>query len=314
MKLPNPVNVLKIAELLGCRHLGNPYIEVTGINEIHKVVPGDLTFVDHDKYYKRVLESAAEVIILNKEFVAPKGKALLLSDDPFRDYNKVVKKFHVGSFSVEPISKTASIGEGTRLFSGVVVGDNVSIGSRCTIFPNVTIYPNTVIGDDVIIHANTVVGSDAFYYKKRSERKQFYDKLVTCGRVIIQNGVEIGSNCSIDNGVSGETIIGEGTKIDNLVHIGHGTIIGTNCLIAAQVGIAGKVVIGDNVTLWGQVGVSKDLVIGPNTVIMAQSGVPKSLKGNANYFGSPAMEARQKMKELAMLKQMSKNSKNWRQD
>jgi UDP-3-O-[3-hydroxymyristoyl] glucosamine N-acyltransferase len=167
--------------------------------------------------------------------------------------------------------------------------------------PGVVVYDHCIIGDRVTIHAGTIIGADAFYYKRRPTG---YDKMVSCGRAIIEDDVEIGASCTIDKGVSGDTIIGQGTKFDNMVHIGHDTVIGRNCLFAAQVGVAGVVRIEDDVILWGQVGVQKDLVIGKGAVVLGQSGVPKSLKGGVTYFGSPVREAREKMKELAMIKRL----------
>ena len=187
---------------------------------------------------------------------------------------------------------------------GAFVGNNVSIGTDCIIHPNVTIYDHTVIGDDVIIHAGTVIGADAFYFKRRKERQIQYDKLESCGRVVIGDSVEIGACCTIDRGVSGDTLIGSGTKLDNHVHIGHGAVIGKNCLFAAQVGIGGKAIIEDEVILWGQVGVSKDLTIGKGAVVYAQSGVPASIPGGKVYFGSPVEDARVKMKELNWIKRI----------
>jgi UDP-3-O-[3-hydroxymyristoyl] glucosamine N-acyltransferase len=128
--------------------------------------------------------------------------------------------------------------------------------------------------------------------------------MLSCGRVILENDVEIGANCTIDRGVSGDTVIGAGTKMDNLVHIGHDTIVGTNCLFAAQVGIAGATTIEDNVILWGQVGVSKTLTVGKGAEVYAQSGVPASLEGGKKYFGSPVEDAKQKMKELVWIKRI----------
>ena len=179
------------------------------------------------------------------------------------------------------------LGEGSLLEHNVVVGENVTIGKNCLIRPNVVIYPNCTIGDNVIIHANTTIGADAFYFKNRGSH---YEKLETCGEVIIENDVEIGSGCTIDRGVSGKTFIGAHTKIDNQVHIGHGVEMGKRCLIAAQVGIGGKTLIGDDVKIWGQVGIKADVTIGDGAVIYAGSGVSRSLDGEKVYFGAPAME------------------------
>jgi UDP-3-O-[3-hydroxymyristoyl] glucosamine N-acyltransferase len=161
-----------------------------------------------------------------------------------------------------------------------------------------------VIGSNVIIQPGSVIGSDAFYYNKKKNRPVHYKKLNSCGRVIIEDFAELGAGCMIDRGVTGDTVIGAGSKLDNMIHIGHDTVIGKNCLFAAQVGIAGATHIEDNVILWGQVGVSKTLTIGRDSVLYAQSGVPYSLEGGKNYFGSPAVEASSKMKELVWIKRI----------
>ena len=301
MKFPVPVLLEELAKITGSQVFSQTNVPVTGINEIHKVEKGDITFVDHPKYYEKALNSAATFIIINKKMDVPHGKALLLSDDPFTAYISIVKKFRSFHPSSQSISSTAVIGKGSILQPGVFVGEHVRIGSNCLIHSNVSIYDFSEIGNDVIIHANTVIGSDAFYFKRRPEG---YDKMLSCGRVIIHDKVEIGASCTIDKGVSGDTIIGEGTKIDNQVHVGHDSVVGKNCLFAAQVGIAGVVTIEDDVILWGQVGVQKDLTIGKGAVVLGQSGIPKSLEGGKTYFGSPVQEARDKMRELAFVKQL----------
>ena len=301
MKLTSNKTLNEIASLIGCEFEGNPDFPVTGINEIHKVESGDLTFVDHPKYYDKALSSSATIIIINKKVACPEGKALIFSENPFRDYNKLTLHFRPFEKSIAPISVTARVGEGTVLQPGVFVGNHVTIGNNCIIHANVSIYDHCVIGDNVIIHSGTVIGSDAFYMKKENGS---FQKWNSCGRVVIHNNVEIGANCTIDRGVSGDTVIGEGTKMDNLIQIGHDTVIGKNCLFASQVGIAGVVIIEDDVILWGQVGVQKDLTIGKGAVVLGQSGLAKSIEGNKIWFGSPVREAREKMKELALIKQL----------
>lgn len=301
MKFSEAIKLTDLAALTGSRVLGDGNKLVTGINEIHKVEQGDITFVDHPKYYDKALSSAASFIIINKEVEVPPGKALLYHDDPFFVYNSIVRRFRSFQPSSAAISSSAKIGEGTIIQPGAFIGNNVVVGKNCLIHSNVVVYDHCRIGDDVIIHANTVIGSDAFYFKRRPEG---YDKMLSCGRVIIENKVEIGACCTIDKGVSSDTVIGEGTKMDNHVHIGHDTVVGKNCLFAAQVGVAGVVTIEDNVILWGQVGVQKDLTIGKGAIVLGQSGVPKSLEGGKTYFGSPVQEAREKMKELAFIKQL----------
>lgn len=291
----------ELAHLIGARVIGDAEKGITGFNEIHRVSEGDLVFVDHPKYYKDALDSKATAVLINQEVACPDGKVLLLHEEPFTAFNQLVRKFQPLQFSNSSISPTAVIGRNTVVMPGAFVGNHVVIGDNCIIYPNAVIYDHCRIGSNVIIHANAVIGSDAFYYKRRLSN---LEKLESCGNVIIHDNVEIGAGCTIDRGVSASTIIGEGTKIDNLVHIGHDSTIGKNCTIAAQVGIAGVVDIGDNVLLWGQAGVAHDITIPSNVEVYAQSGVGKDLESGKVYFGSPAAEAREKFKELAYLKKL----------
>jgi UDP-3-O-[3-hydroxymyristoyl] glucosamine N-acyltransferase len=301
MDLNPPIKLSVINSFINATLIGDEDYELKGINEIHMVRNGDLTFVDHPKYYDKALRSQASVIIINKEVDPPQGKHLFISNDPFQDYNILTNQFRPFEKSGQSISSSAGIGKDTIIQPGCFIGNNVIIGDRCIIHSNVSIYDHCIIGNDCVIHANTVIGSDAFYFKKYSSE---YSKMHSCGRVVIHDRVEIGASCSIDKGVSGDTVIGEGTKLDNQVHIGHDTVIGKNCLFAAQVGVAGVTTIEDDVILWGQVGVNKDLVIGKGAVVYAQSGVPSSLKGGKVYFGSPVQEAKEKMKEIALVKRL----------
>lgn len=304
MRFDQPVPLSEIASLIGAKVLGNAEALATGINEIHKVEEGDLVFVDHPKYYEKCISSAASFIIINQETSFPEGKALLITDQPFEAYQSIVKKYRPFNPSMKMLADSSTVGEGTVIMPNAYVGNHVVIGDNCIIQPNVTILDHCVIGNNVIIQAGTVIGSDAYYYNKKTDRPVHYQKMLSCGRVVIEDSVEIGAGCTIDRGVSADTIIGRGTKIDNLVHIGHDTVIGQNCLLAGQVGIAGATTLEDNVILWGQVGVSKTLTIGKGAVVMAQSGVPASLEGGKSYFGSPTLDAREKMKELAWIKRI----------
>ncbi len=301
MKLPSAYTLKDIAAIINCEFEGNANHIITGLNEIHMVEAGDIVFVDHPKYYDKALQSKATTILIDKKVACPAGKALLISKDPFRDYNKLVLHFQPISYSVKQISETATVGKTSILMPGVYLGNNVTIGENCVIHSNVVIYDNCHIGNNVIIHANTVIGADAFYYKKRVN---YFDKMISCGRVIIEDDVEIGALCTIDKGVSGDTKIGAGTKIDNHVQIAHDTVIGKMCLIAAHVAVAGVVVIEDGVTLWGQAGVRSDVRIGKGAVLLAQSGLGEDIPEGKTYFGSPASEARGKMKEIAALKML----------
>ncbi len=304
MRFEKPVPVTTIAQLIGAEIIGNRKGNVTGINEIHKVEYGDLVFVDHPKYYATCVNSAATFIIIDKFTDCPADKTLLIVEEPFEAYLRIVNFYRPFAPSMKMISDTASVGEGTIIMPGAYIGNQVTIGKNCIIYPNAVILDHCIIRDNVIIQAGTVIGSDAFYYNKKINREVPYKKMTSCGRVIIENDVEIGANCSIDRGVSHDTVVGSGTKMDNLVHIGHDTIIGKNCLFAGQVGIAGVTTIEDNVILWGQVGVSKTLTIGKDAIVYAQSGVKDSIPGGKVYFGSPVEDAREKMKEFVWIKRI----------
>jgi len=301
MNFPQPVTLQEIAALIGADFDGAVDFPVTGINEIHMVATGDLTFVDHPKYYTKALTSNASTIIINQHMEAPKGKALLFSVDPFADYVKLVRHYCAFIPSLAAVSPSARIGKGTIIQPGAFVGNHVVIGEHCIVHSNVSIYDHCIIGDNVIIHANTVIGADAYYFQRKPSG---YRKLESCGRVVIGDNVEIGALCSIDRGVSGNTTIGKGTKIDNHVQVGHDTYIGFNCLIGAHTAIAGVTRIEDDVILWARVVINKDIVVGKGAIVLATSGLDKSVPGGKTYFGSPAGDVRQKWKEMAALKKL----------
>jgi UDP-3-O-[3-hydroxymyristoyl] glucosamine N-acyltransferase len=301
MKFPKTTTLKQIAEIINTTYVGADDFPVYGMNEIHVVEAGDIVFVDHPKYYDKALQSAATIVLINKNVDCPEGKALLISDDPFQDFNKLTNHFKPFVASNAAVSSSAQIGEGTVIQPNCFIGNEVKIGKNCLIHANVVIYDHCVIGDNVIIQAGTILGADAFYYKKRQEG---FDQLLSGGRVVIENKVGIGALCTIDRGVTGDTTIGEGTKIDNQVHVGHDTVIGKKCLIAAQTGIAGCVIVEDEVTLWGQVGTTSGITIGSKAVIMGQTGVTKSVEGGKSYFGTPIEESREKLKQLANIKRI----------
>lgn len=295
VKLSTPQTAADLARSLDARVLGNADLKVTGLNEINRVEAGDLVFVDHPKYYDKALNSAATTILIDKEVEVPPGKALIVSSDPGGDYNRLVTRFMPRKgWGREEVT----IGEGSEVHPSAIIGPHVRIGRDCIIHPGVVIYEHSTIGDRVTIHANSVIGADPFYYRKRPEG---YSKMPPGGSVTIGDDVEIGALCTIDRGVSADTRIGAGTKIDNHVQVGHDTLIGERCLIAAHVGISGAVVIEDGVTLWGQVGVPSKLRIGAGATVLGQSGLINSLEGGRTYFGSPAGEWKAKMREIALL-------------
>lgn len=301
MDFPKTYTLKTIADIIDAKPIGDENFAITGMNEIHVINPGEIVFVDHPKYYDKALHSKASVILINKEVDCPEGKALLISDDPFRDFNKLTAYFNSFKKATQNISNTANIGEGSIIQPNVFLGNEVKIGKNCLIHPNVSIYDGVVIGDNVIIHSGVVLGADAFYYKNR---KTHHDKLKSGGSVVIENDVELGANTTIDKGVTANTIIKTGTKIDNQVQIGHDTIVGERCIIASQVGIAGCVIVEDEVTIWGQVGIASGLTIGKKCTLLAASGIMKDCKPGVTYFGAPAGEVRKKFRELTSINQL----------
>lgn len=306
MKLPQPVPVSEIAAKIGAEIIGDPDKMVLGLNEIHKVEPGDLTFVDKEKYYDASLNSAATFVIMNRRYPCPEGKVLLICEEPFQAYNGLVMEQRPFVPLTANISPTAEIHPTVILEPNVVVGHHVKIGAHSIIQANTTIVGNTIIGEHVNIHPNSVIGSDAFYYKRHGTH---HEKWHSGGRVVIEDHVEIGACCTINIGVSGDTFIGEGTKFDSQVHIGHGAVVGRHCLFAAQVGIGGKAIIEDGVCLYGQVGVAQNITIGARAVVLGQSGVSKSLPGDKTYFGSPAQETSELYRQLAVMRQLPQMAK-----
>jgi UDP-3-O-[3-hydroxymyristoyl] glucosamine N-acyltransferase len=304
MQFPSPVSLQWIAEFISAKLLGNISASAKGINEIHKVEEGDLVFVDHPKYYDKCINSAASFIIINKEATIPEGKALLIVDNPFEAYCKIANHFRPFEAATKVQSDSATIGAGSFIYPTAFIGHHVSIGKNCIIHPNVSILDHCIIGNNVIIQSGTTIGSDAFYYNTKKNREVWYKKMPSCGRVVIEDDVEIGSGCTIDRGVSHDTRIGKGTKFDNLIHIGHDTVIGKNCLFAGNVIVGGCTTVKDGVVVWGGVIINKTLTIGENAVLLARTGVGKNLEGNKNYWGAPAQEAGAAKREMVWIKRI----------
>lgn len=311
MKLPQPIPVLEIARKTGAILIGDESLLATGINEIHKVQPGDITFVDNRKYFQKSLESAATIILLNEKTECPPGKALLLCENPFEAYDSLVREHRPFRPLSASISESASIHPSSVVEPGVVIGHQVVIGRGCYIQANAYIGDQTHIGNHVTIQAGAIVGTDAFYFQKNADG---FKKWRSGGRVVIEDHVEIGAGCTINRGVSGDTIIGEGTKLDSQVHVGHGAVIGKRCLLAGQVGVGGKAILEDGVVLYGQVGVAARVRIGAGAVVSAKSGVSKDLEGGKAYFGIPAEEIRVRQRELAALRQLPDFLKSTKKD
>lgn len=317
MKIDPPITLKAAADLLGCKYAGPADHLISGINEIHRVEEGDLTFSDVEKYFTKALNSAATTVLLNKDVAPPEGKGVLISDAPFSDFNRLTEHFRpcspldrAGKYDFGPdvkIGKGAVLGENVSLGKGVeighnaVIGSNVSIGDHTLIHANVTIYDHCQIGSHCTINAGAVIGAEAFYYKQTATAKF---KMLSKGRVILHDYVDIGANSSIDRGVTSDTIIGEYTKLDSLVQVGHDTVIGKRCILASQVGIAGVATIGDDVVLWGQVGVVSDVKIGDKAVLYGKTGVMSDLPGGQKYGGIVADSASAFLRKEGALKRL----------
>ena len=301
MRFTSPKYIEEIAAALKRDFHGPARHLVTGLSEINSTEKGDLIFVDHPKYYDKALASKANTIIINQQIEPPVGKVLILSENPFDDYNSLCNTFFpkkvFGSNENQNIASSAIIAENVSL------GNNIKIGAHTRILPGAVIMDNVHIKDHVIIGPNAVIGHNAFYYNTKNRKHTLMN---TIGGVKIESHVEIGAASTIDAGVSSYTTIGEGTKIDNLVQIGHDTVIGMNCIIAAGTGIAGCVEIKNNVSIWGQVGCASKVTIHDNVVVLAQSGISKDLEEGKTYFGTPCVEAKQKFRELAALRNLPK--------
>lgn len=313
MRFTTPITIQQLLDIIQGDVVvkGNAKNIVTGINEIHSVEKGNLSFVDHPKYYEKVINSAAGTILINKDVECPEGKTLLITEDPFSAYVKVVK--HYVSFTPQKtnIHPNAIIGENTIIQPNTFIGENVVIGKNCIIHSNVSIYSDSIIGDNTIIHSTAVIGADAYYFQKRADG---WHKLESCGRTIIGNDVEIGCGVTIDKGVSGDTTIGDGVKFDNQVQVGHDTYIGKRCLIGAHSSIAGCTYIDDDCLLWAKVSINKDLYVAKNTTLLALSAIDKSVhEEGAVLFGVPAYDARKKWKEMACSRMLPDMFEEFRQ-
>ena len=303
MKFSAPIPVREMAERLNASQIiGDDTLEANGINEIHKVQHGDVAFSDVKKYFAKTLSSAATVILLNEPADCPPGKVILVVEDPFEAYDSLIRAHRHFEPLTSAVSHRARIDPTAVIEPGVIIAAHVTIGAHTYVQANAYLGEYTQIGEHVTIGPGAIIGSDAFYFKKMPDGA--FRKWRSGGRVVIHDHVDIGAGCTINKGVSGDTVIGEGSKLDCQIHIGHGAVIGKNCLLAAQVGIGGQTIVGDNVVMYGQVGVAQAIHIGAGAMISAKAGVSKSLEGGKVYFGIPAAEASVKYRELAALRQL----------
>ena len=325
------------AEAVGARLVGDGSVEVSSVASFVSSGEGDLVFVEDEKYLASALASSAAAVIAG-EIASPASssaprKPLLICSHPKLAFARAARFLQSDSRSSESevresalvrpsarlgarvmveeravISEEVEIGDGSKVGAGCVIGPSVKVGRDCKIYPNVTIYSGAILGDRVIVHAGAVLGSDGFGYVRDSASGR-YEKFPQVGRLVIEDDVEIGANSTIDRGALDETRIGRGTKIDNLVHIGHNCRIGENVVIAAQAGLSGSIVIENNVVLGGQVGIGEHARIEEGVMVGGQGGIlpNKVLRGKDEVFwGTPARPLREYLKQLAALAKLGK--------
>ena len=314
-----PLTAQEIATHLKGTVVGDGILQLTGFAPADSAKPGDLTFAENESYFARADVSQAAAVLVAGDFQSTTGKTLIRVANARVGFAQVLPLFfpeptypgaqhpsavvaasaqidptaHLGPHTV--VGERARIGPGAVLMGGNHVGDDCTVGENCRLFPNVVLYPRTVLGRRVRIHAGSIIGSDGFCYVfDQGEHR----KVPQVGQVLIHDDVEIGANVTIDRAALGATVIGKGTKIDNLVQIAHNVTIGENSIVVAQVGIAGSTKVGSFVTLAGQVGLAGHLRIGDRVVIAAQSGVMHSIPEGQKWMGSPAQPDRINKRQL----------------
>jgi UDP-3-O-[3-hydroxymyristoyl] glucosamine N-acyltransferase len=338
-KSPAGLSVREISELTGAEVCAGACLDrrITNIAPLDRAGPHDLVFLDSAKYGETLSSTRAGACLTTERFAAkaPAHVSVLRIAEPYPAFVAVARAlfpdalrpsslfgskgiaagaiFHPSAqiengVSIDPgvvIGPRAAIGAGTAIGATTAIGPDVQIGRDCSIGPGASI-THALIGNNVILHAGCRIGQDGFRYQMAAEG---HTKVPQVGRVIIQDNVEIGAGTAIDRGASGDTVIGEGTKIDNLVQIGHNVTVGRNCIIVAQCGISGSVVLGDNVVLGGQVGIADHLVIGEGAMIGAKSGVVSNVPAGEKWLGFPAWPGREFLRATAALRKQVANGK-----
>lgn len=319
------LTLAKIAELVNGELVGDGSVKINGVGKIEDAKQGKITFISNPKYAKFIETSNASAIIVGVDF-PQSSKPVIRTKNAYFSFLKVLRYFHPqketlaqGIHPSAVIDESAKIGENTRIGAGVVIGNNSILGKNSVIYPGVVIGPNVVVGDNTVLHANVVlreevkignrvilhsgvvIGSDGFGFAREGE---IYHKIPQVGIVIIEDDVEIGSNCSIDRATLGATIIRKGVKLDNLIQVAHNVEIGENTVIAAQTGVSGSTKIGKNSIIGGQVGFVGHIEVGDGVTVAAQSGVSKPLPPNSVFFGYPARPIMQAKREEAALRRL----------
>ncbi len=324
--------VQQVGEAVEARVQGDGSAQVSGVASIASASPQDLVFVEEEKYLSRALQSGAGAVIVGEFAVEASGKPLLICRNPKLAFARAARflqerrrneggvhvsavvhaSVRIGTDVVVEaravIAEDAEIGNGARIGAGCAIGRGVKIGRESEIYPNVTIYAGTTLGERVMVHAGAVLGSDGFGYV-RDAKSGRYEKFPQVGRLVIEDDVEIGANATIDRGALDETRIGRGTKIDNLVHIGHNCRLAENVVVAAQTGLSGSIVIEKDVVLGGQVGIGEHARVEEGVMLGGQGGVlpHKVLRGKGvAFWGTPAQPVREYLKQLAALARLGK--------
>jgi UDP-3-O-[3-hydroxymyristoyl] glucosamine N-acyltransferase len=330
-----PQTLQALAEFTATRLIGDGAIEITRLASIGQARPGDLVFVQEEKHLEAALSSAASAVIAGEFAASASGrKPLLIAAHPRLAFARAAALLNPPPTHPPGIHETAVIHPSADLAltasidahvvieasvvvrqrahigAGCWIGEGVVIGDDCDLYPRVVIYPGTTLGRRVVVHAGAVLGSDGFGFV-RDEQYGRYQKFPQIGELVIGDYVEIGANCTIDRGALDKTVIGPGTKLDNLVHIGHNSSVGANVVIAAQTGVSGSVKIGDDVVVGGQVGLADHVTIENGAILGGQCGVPssKTIRGKGVVFwGTPARPIRKCLKELAVLARLARRS------
>jgi len=329
-----PIKTLgELAEYVGGRVCGDPNVVIRSASTLGRADEGDISFLANVKYEKHLRTTKASAVIVGKE-TANTSVPLLVAEDPYyafmqimvllhghrkhkkvgisprasiSDSAKIGADCHIHDFAA--IADEARVGDGCIIYPGVYVGQGVHLGNDCIIYPNVTIYDGCQIGNRVIINANSTIGEDGFSY---ASHKGVHHKIPQTGIVVMEDDVEIGTCCGIERGTLGDTVIGQGSKLGDLITIGHGTKIGAHCLLVAQVGIAGSTTLGHHCIVGGQVGIVGHINIGNNVTIAAQAGVINNISDGKVVLGAPAIEANQGKRAYSMIQYLPEIRQNIR--
>ena len=297
----------ELASTIGAEIVGDGSVRVTAAATLEDARPGQISFLSNPRYVRQLETTQASAVIVGPG-ARSERVALLRAKDPYYAFAQAVVKLHghrvhahTGIHPRAHVEPSATIGPGTVVYPGTYVGAHVRIGGNCVLHPNVTIYEHCVLGDRVVVHANTTIGADGFGYATHGG---VHHKIPQTGNVVIGDDVEIGANVAIDRAALGSTVIGRGSKLSDLIAIGHNVKVGEHALLVALVGIAGSVELGHHVTMAGQVGVAGHLKIGDHVTIGAQSGVVNNVPDQSTLLGSPAMPISQARRVAAVFVQL----------